>query len=68
MLSALKWLYRFRSQKDYILGLVLMENAGGQFFGKSYPCLDFHLCAILVGKGNNGGDGLLLPEKWQKWA
>lgn len=66
MLSASQMaLADLEAQKDYgLLGLVLMENAGERIFQQILSMFpDFHLCAILVGKGNNGGDGLVIARK-----
>lgn len=53
------------AQKNYGLsGLVLMENAGERIFWQILSMFpDFNQGAFLVGKGNNGGDGLVIARK-----
>lgn len=47
-------------------GLVLMENAGCrfvEFLERAYAPLDAHRIVIVCGKGNNGGDGLVIARQ-----
>lgn len=49
-----------------IPGLVLMENAGCrfvEFLERHYAPLDQHRIVIICGKGNNGGDGLVIARQ-----
>jgi ADP-dependent NAD(P)H-hydrate dehydratase / NAD(P)H-hydrate epimerase len=49
-----------------IPGLVLMENAGQrvvEFLAARFHPLSGHRIAILCGKGNNGGDGLVIARQ-----
>ena len=46
-------------------GLLLMENAGARVYellSHSYGPLDEHRIVVLCGKGNNGGDGLVVAR------
>ena len=52
-----------------IPGLVLMENAGCrvvEFLEKSFAPLDRQRIVVVCGKGNNGGDGLVIAR--QLWT
>ncbi len=55
-----------RTSKEYgIPGLILMENAGLQvvdFLESHYDDLEDRQILILCGKGNNGGDGLVVAR------
>ncbi len=49
-----------------IPGIVLMENAGHrvvEFLSQTYTPLSNHRIVILCGKGNNGGDGLVIARQ-----
>jgi NAD(P)H-hydrate epimerase len=49
-----------------IPGLVLMENAGqrvAEFIEEQFAPLDRHHAVIFCGKGNNGGDGLVIARQ-----
>ncbi len=49
-----------------IPGIVLMENAGGrvvEFLAEKFAPLGEHRVVILCGKGNNGGDGLVMARQ-----
>ncbi|MGC4048592.1 MAG: NAD(P)H-hydrate dehydratase [Paludibaculum sp.] len=49
-----------------IPGLVLMENAGCrfvEFLDRNYGPLDQHRIVVVCGKGNNGGDGLVIARQ-----
>ena len=46
-----------------IPGLILMENAGNrvvEFLATEFHPLTSHRILVLCGKGNNGGDGLVI--------
>ncbi|MGB9597299.1 MAG: NAD(P)H-hydrate dehydratase [Candidatus Poribacteria bacterium] len=48
-----------------IPGIVLMENAGSavvKAIERDFPLSKFHRVAIFAGKGNNGGDGLVIAR------
>ena len=50
-------------------GLILMENAGlgvVQNLAKHYPHLSDMRVGILAGRGNNGGDGLVVARHLQQ--
>jgi NAD(P)H-hydrate epimerase len=52
-----------------IPGLILMENAGSrvvEFLAEAFAPLAEHRIVILCGKGNNGGDGLVIAR--QLWS
>jgi hydroxyethylthiazole kinase-like uncharacterized protein yjeF len=52
-----------------IPGIVLMENAGHrvvEFLARAYAPLAAHRIVILCGKGNNGGDGMVIAR--QLWT
>ncbi len=52
-----------------IPGIVLMENAGDrvvEFLAETFAPLTEHRVAILCGKGNNGGDGMVIAR--QLWT
>ncbi len=49
-----------------IPGIVLMENAGHrvvEFLQKRFPPLSQHRIVVICGKGNNGGDGLVIARQ-----
>jgi NAD(P)H-hydrate epimerase len=49
-----------------IPGIVLMENAGHrvvELLAEKFPSLAAHRIAILCGKGNNGGDGMVVARQ-----
>ena len=49
-----------------IPGLILMENAGSrvvEFLAESFAPLAEHRVVILCGKGNNGGDGMVIARQ-----
>src|ERR1044071_6563186 len=49
-----------------IPGIVLMENAGHrvvEFLAEKFPNLGAQRTDILCGKGNNGGDGLVVARQ-----
>ncbi|WP_321472031.1 NAD(P)H-hydrate dehydratase [uncultured Paludibaculum sp.] len=49
-----------------IPGLVLMENAGCrfvEFLERHYAPLEQHRIVVICGKGNNGGDGLVIARQ-----
>src|SRR4029079_12653667 len=49
-----------------IPGIVLMENAGhrvGEFLAARYAPLAAQRIAVLCGKGNNGGDGMVIARQ-----
>lgn len=49
-----------------IPGIVLMENAGhrvAEFLASRFAPLSRHRVAVLCGKGNNGGDGLVIARQ-----
>jgi NAD(P)H-hydrate epimerase len=49
-----------------IPGLVLMENAGCrfvEFLERNYAPLEQHRIVVVCGKGNNGGDGLVIARQ-----
>ncbi len=52
-------------EKLRIPGMVLMENAGrnvAQLIQEEFPMIDKDRITILCGKGNNGGDGLVVAR------
>jgi len=55
-----------------IPGLVLMENAGCrvvEFLEKSYAPLERQRIVVVCGKGNNGGDGLVIARQlWTRFS
>jgi NAD(P)H-hydrate epimerase len=57
-----------RTMELGIPGLVLMENAGQrvvEFLEREFAPLAEHRVVILCGKGNNGGDGLVVARQLQ---
>jgi hydroxyethylthiazole kinase-like uncharacterized protein yjeF len=49
-----------------IPGLILMENAGAgvvEFLASRFAPLSSHRVAVICGKGNNGGDGLVVARQ-----
>jgi len=55
-----------RTTEMGIPGLVLMENAGHrivEFLAEKFSPLSSHRIVILCGKGNNGGDGLVVARQ-----
>lgn len=55
-----------RSIEAGISGIVLMENAGHrvvEFLVEKFAPLDKHRIVVLCGKGNNGGDGLVVARQ-----
>jgi len=55
-----------RTRELGIPGLVLMENAGHrvvEFLEKEFAPLGEHRIVVLCGKGNNGGDGLVVARQ-----
>jgi ADP-dependent NAD(P)H-hydrate dehydratase / NAD(P)H-hydrate epimerase len=55
-----------RTQELGIPGLILMENAGHrvvEFLEEAFAPLASHRIAVLCGKGNNGGDGLVVARQ-----
>jgi hydroxyethylthiazole kinase-like uncharacterized protein yjeF len=49
-----------------ISGLILMENAGAgvvEFLASRFAPLSSHRIAVICGKGNNGGDGLVVARQ-----
>jgi len=49
-----------------IPGLILMENAGAgvvEFLASRFAPLSSHRIAVICGKGNNGGDGLVVARQ-----
>lgn len=49
-----------------IPGIVLMENAGHrvvEFMAETFAPLDRHRIVVLCGKGNNGGDGMVVARQ-----
>ncbi len=49
-----------------ILGIILMENAGNrvvEFLAEKFSPLARHRISVLCGKGNNGGDGLVVARQ-----
>ena len=55
-----------RTSELGIPGIVLMENAGlrvVEFLAKRFAPLSAHRIAVLCGKGNNGGDGLVIARQ-----
>src|SRR5262245_27286027 len=49
-----------------IPGIVLMENAGHrvvEFLAEAFPTLSTQRIVVLCGKGNNGGDGLVVARQ-----
>ena len=57
---------RISTERHGIPSLVLMENAGAkvvEFLEKQFPDLARRRMAIFCGKGNNGGDGLVVTRQ-----
>ena len=55
-----------RTIESGIPGIVLMENAGHrvvEFLEKRFAPLSSHRIAILCGRGNNGGDGMVIARQ-----
>lgn len=55
-----------RTVERGIPGIVLMENAGHrivEFLAETFAPLASHRVAILCGKGNNGGDGMVVARQ-----
>ena len=55
-----------RTEELGIPGIVLMENAGHrvvEFLAETFAPLASHRVAILCGKGNNGGDGMVVARQ-----
>src|SRR6476469_8933361 len=55
-----------RTIESGIPGIVLMENAGHrvvEFLAKKFPKLGSERIVVLCGKGNNGGDGLVVARQ-----
>jgi NAD(P)H-hydrate epimerase len=55
-----------RTMELGIPGVVLMENAGMrvvEFLAERFAPLDSHRIVVLCGKGNNGGDGLVVARQ-----
>jgi ADP-dependent NAD(P)H-hydrate dehydratase / NAD(P)H-hydrate epimerase len=55
-----------RTIENGIPGIVLMENAGHrvvEFLEKRFAPLRAHRIAVLCGKGNNGGDGMVVARQ-----
>src|SRR5437762_13349060 len=49
-----------------IPGLILMENAGSRvvdFLAARFAPISSHRIAVICGKGNNGGDGLVVARQ-----
>jgi ADP-dependent NAD(P)H-hydrate dehydratase / NAD(P)H-hydrate epimerase len=56
---------RLTSERYGIAGLTLMENAGrsvAEFLQQRFPNLASRRAIVLCGKGNNGGDGLVVAR------
>jgi NAD(P)H-hydrate epimerase len=56
---------RLTTERCNIPSLTLMENAGGsvaQFIKERWPDFDRRAILVLCGKGNNGGDGLVVAR------
>src|SRR5215472_12457118 len=55
-----------------IPGIVLMENAGHrvvEFLERRFAPLSEQRVVVLCGKGNNGGDGLVVARQlWTRWG
>ncbi len=57
---------RLTIEERGVPGLVLMENAGlrvREFLAEKYSPLNAQRIVILCGKGNNGGDGLVVARR-----
>src|SRR5579863_8519719 len=55
----------FTAERCGLPSLALMENAGRavvEFLDQRYAPLDRHQIAVLCGRGNNGGDGLVVAR------
>src|SRR5436305_10068137 len=55
-----------RTIERAIPGLILMENAGSRvvdFLAERFAPLTGHRIAVLCGKGNNGGDGMVIARQ-----
>lgn len=55
-----------RTVQNGIPGIVLMENAGHrvvEFLAEQFAPLNQHRIVVLCGKGNNGGDGLVVARQ-----
>src|SRR6184192_4122227 len=55
-----------RTVESGIPGIVLMENAGHrvvEFLAERFAPLSAQRIAVLCGKGNNGGDGLVVARQ-----
>lgn len=60
---------RITTERYGIPSLQLMENAGravAEYLQRTYPDLGAYKIAILCGKGNNGGDGLVVARRLQE--
>ncbi len=57
---------RLTSEEHGVPGMTLMENAGGRVYellAHHFAPLSEHHVVILCGKGNNGGDGMVVARK-----
>ncbi len=64
--SQMREIDRLTTEQAYVASLVLMENAGFQLWSalrERFPDLDRRRIAVLCGKGNNGGDGMVLARQ-----
>jgi ADP-dependent NAD(P)H-hydrate dehydratase / NAD(P)H-hydrate epimerase len=55
-----------RTEELGIPGAILMENAGHrvvEYISQRWPILSKHRIVVLCGKGNNGGDGLVIARQ-----
>src|SRR5581483_9520551 len=55
-----------RTSEVGIPSIILMENAGDrvvEFLARQYEPLESHRIVVLCGKGNNGGDGLVVARQ-----
>ena len=63
--SQMQRIDRLTTERYGVPSLTLMENAGQgvvDFLARNYSPLDNHRIAILCGRGNNGGDGLVVAR------
>ena len=63
--SEMQRIDRLTTERYGVPSLTLMENAGHgvvDFLTRRYPSLENHRIAVVCGRGNNGGDGLVVAR------